>query len=67
MIDSTKIYYDHLEYDDLVEHLKWNYKMLNITKVKSTFIKSSQNICMLQDILLEKNKEYFEQHFKEEK
>lgn len=58
--------YNNMSYEELVEQLKLNFLMMNLTKVKETFIKSSENICELQDILLEKNKEYFDKHFGEE-
>lgn len=55
--------YNEMNYEMLVEQLKLNFLMMNLTKVKETFIKSSENICELQAILLDKNKEYFDKHF----
>ena len=58
--------YNKMTYEELVEQLKGNYLLLNMVTAKENFIKYSQNICELQDILLEKNKEYFDKHFREE-
>lgn len=58
--------YNKMSYEELVEQLKGNYLLLNIVKAKENFIKYSENICKLQNILLEKNIEYFDEHFKEE-
>ena len=58
--------YNKMSYEELVEKLKRHFLFLNITTVKEFFIESSDEICKLQDILLEKNKEYFDKHFKED-
>jgi hypothetical protein len=58
--------YNNMSYEELVEQLKKHFLFMNITKVKEFFIESSDEICKLQDILLEKNKEYFDKHFREE-
>ena len=57
--------YNKMSYEELVEQLKGNFLLMHLCTCKENFIKYSENICVLQDLLLEKNKEYFNKHFGE--
>ena len=55
-----------MNYEELVEQLKGNLLLMHLCTCKENFIKYNQNVCTIQDILLEKNKEYYDKHFTEE-
>ena len=52
-----------MEYTYLVNAIAKAFRTLNETKSKEEFIRNSDNICVLQDELLERNKAYFENNF----
>jgi hypothetical protein len=58
--------YNKMSYEELVEEIRRNFLYLNIAEDRDFFIECSENICILQEILLEKNKEYFDKYFGEE-
>lgn len=52
-----------MEYTYLVNAIAKAFRTLNETKSKDEFIRNSDNICVLQDELLERNKVYFDENF----
>lgn len=52
-----------MEYTYLVNAIAKAFRTLNETKNKDEFIRNSDNICVLQDELLERNKVYFDETF----
>lgn len=52
-----------MEYTYLVNAIAKAFRTLNETKNKDEFIRNSDNICVLQDELLERNKVYFDENF----
>lgn len=64
--DGTPKATNTMDYTYLVNALAKAYRTLNETTDKEIFIFNSDNICVLQDELLERNKIYFDETFKEE-
>lgn len=52
-----------MEYTYLVNAIAKAFRTLNETKNRDEFIRNSDNICVLQDELLERNKVYFDENF----
>ena len=52
-----------MEYTYLVNAISKAFRTLNETKNKDEFIRNSDNICVLQNELLERNKVYFDETF----
>lgn len=52
-----------MEYTYLVNAIAKAFRTLNETKNKEEFIRNSDNICVLQDELLERNRVYFDETF----
>lgn len=52
-----------MEYTYLVNAIAKAFRTLNETKNKDEFIRNSDNICVLQNELLERNKVYFDETF----
>lgn len=55
-----------LDYQYLVNALAKAYRNLNEVETYEEFIKNSDNVCVLQDEILIRNKDYFEKHFGKE-
>lgn len=64
--DGTKKDVRQLDYQYLVNALAKAYRNMNETKEKDEFIKNSCNVTCLSQELLERNKKYFNEVFKEE-
>lgn len=52
-----------MDYTYLVNAIAKAFRTLNETKDKDEFIRNSDNICVLQNELLERNKVYFDENF----
>ncbi len=52
-----------MDYTYLVNAIAKAFRTLNETKDKDEFIRNSDNICVLQDEILERNKIYFDENF----
>lgn len=52
-----------LDYQYLVNAIAKAFRNLNEVNSVEEFIKNSDNVCVLQDELLERNKKYYDKHF----
>lgn len=52
-----------LDYQYLVNAIAKAFRNLNEVSSVEEFIKNSDNVCILQDELLERNKKYYDEHF----
>ena len=52
-----------LDYQYLVNAIAKAFRNLNEVNSVEEFIKNSDNVCVLQDELLERNKKYYDEHF----
>lgn len=52
-----------LDYQYLVNAIAKAFRNLNEVNSPKEFIKNSDNVCVLQDELLERNKKYYDEHF----
>lgn len=52
-----------LDYQYLVNAIAKAFRNLNEVNSPEEFIKNSDNVCVLQDELLERNKKYYDEHF----
>ncbi len=52
-----------LDYQYLVNAIAKAFRNLNEVNSVEEFIKNSNNVCILQDELLERNKKYYDEHF----
>lgn len=52
-----------LDYQYLVNAIAKAFRNLNEVNNVEEFIKNSDNVCILQDELLERNKKYYDEHF----
>lgn len=55
-----------MDYTYLVNAIAKAYRVLNETEDKDVFILNSQNITVLENELLERNKKYYKEMFEEE-
>jgi hypothetical protein len=58
--------YNKMTYEELVEQLKRHLLFMNITKAKEFFEESNEDVCKILSIILEKNKDYYSKHFRED-